>query len=120
MRRTLHPSPRHLDDPLRLGPFTVQQWALLALCALATWACLEYLPAWVPGSARLSVASTLIGLPLGLVWAGGGARSLFELPLRAARYALAAREYVPGETGEGPLTLELLERRPSQEDTHDD
>ena len=120
MRRTLHPSPRHLDDPLRLGPFTVQQWAVLALCALLVWLCLEYLPAWVPGSAKLSVASTLIGIPLGLVWAGGASRNLLELPLRALRYALTPREYVPGPPRTGPLTLALVEGRPAREDTDDE
>ena len=115
MRRTLHPSPRHLDDPLRLGPFTVQQWALLALCALLTWLCLEYLPAWVPGSAKPSVASTLIGIPLGLVWAGGASRNLLGLPLRALRYALAPRERVPGPPARGELRLHLVESRPGRE-----
>ncbi len=121
MRRTLHPTPRHLDDPLRLGPFTVAQWALIALSAVCVWLCLELLPVWVPNQARLSIAATLIGIPLGIVYSGGGAgrASIFELPVRALRYAFSSREYVPGKPRTGPLRLTLVEGKPREEDPDD-
>ncbi len=121
MRRTLHPTPRHLDDPLRLGPFTVAQWVLIAVCALCVWLCLELLPVWVPSQARLSFAATIIGVPIGLVWAGGGERSsIFELPVRAVLYAFSPREYIPGQPSTGPLSLTLVDGKPREEDADDE
>ncbi len=121
MRRTLHPTPRHLDDPLRLGPFTVAQWSLIALSAVCVWLCLELLPVWVPSQARLSFAATIIGVPIGLVWAGGGERSsIFELPLRALWYAFTPRQYVPAPPRTGPLTLALMDGRTREDDSDDE
>lgn len=121
MRRTLHSTPRHLDDPLRLGPFTVAQWVLIASCAVCVWLCLEFLPGWVPSQARLSIAATIIGLPIGLVWAGGGERSsIFELPVRALRYVFSPREYVPGKPSTGPLTHALVDAQHREEDNDDE
>ncbi len=121
MRRTLHPTPRHLDDPLRLGPFTASQWVLIAVCALCVWLCLELLPVWVPSQARLSIAATIIGLPIGLVWAGSGERSgIFELPLRALLYLLTPREYVPGQPSTGPLSLTLVDGKTREVDAEDE
>ncbi len=121
MRRTLHPTPRHLDDPLRLGPFTASQWVLIAVCAVCVWLCLELLPVWVPSQARLSFAATIIGLPIGLVWAGGGERSsIFELPLRALRYLFSPREYIPGQPSTGPLALALVDGKTREVDADDE
>lgn len=122
MRRTLHPTPRHLDDPLRLGPFTIAQWALIAVSAACVWLCLQLLPAWVAMQARLSIAATLVGLPIGIVWAGGGSGrgGIFELPVRAVRYALSPSEYIPGPPRTGPLSLALLDGKPREDDTDDE
>ncbi len=122
MRRTLHPTPRHLDDPLRLGPFTVAQWALIVLSAVCVWLCLQLLPGWVPTQARLSVSATLIGIPLGIVCAGGeaGRAGIFELPVRAIRYTLSPREYVPGKPHTGPLSLMLVDCKAREEDSDDE
>ena len=43
MARTMHRTPRHLDDPLRLGSFTLAQWAILIVAIALAWGVLSQL-----------------------------------------------------------------------------
>ena len=53
MPRTVHRTPRHLDDPLKIIGFTLPQWLVLALGAGLLWACLALLPTIVGSSERV-------------------------------------------------------------------
>ena len=107
--RTVHRTPRHLDDPLKILGFTLAQWLVLALGALLLWACLAFLPAFIPATLRLSLGAVLVGLPLGLTFAADTARSLAELPRRVLHGLRAPTNYVPGPPHRGPLRLVLTD-----------
>jgi len=107
--RTVHRTPRHLDDPLKILGFTLAQWLVLALGALLLWACLAFLPAFIPPTLRLSLGAVLVGLPLGLTFATDTARSLAELPQRVWHGLTAPTTRVPGPPRHGPARLVLVD-----------
>jgi len=109
MPRRINRTPRHLDDPLKILGFSLAQWGVLALGVLCLWACLMLLPAAIPTTLRLSLGALLVGVPLGLTFAGSTARSVFELPRRVWHSLATSGEYVPGPPHRGPLTLALTE-----------
>ncbi len=109
MPRTVNRTPRHLDDPLKLLGFSLAQWAVLALGVLCLWGCLMLLPAAIPTTLRLSVGALLVGVPLGLTFAGSTARSVFELPRRVWHSIRTPSDYLPGPPHRGPLMLTLTE-----------
>ncbi len=117
MPRTLHRTPRHLDAPLRLLGLTPAQW-LLALLGLAVfWGCLQL--GLLPLRWRLSLGVFAGGLPLGLSYAGGGARSPFDWPRRLWHALTTPRERVPGPPRRGPRAFALDDGRPAEEDLPD-
>lgn len=116
MPRTLHRTPRHLDDPLKILGFTLAQWLVLALAADVLWACLALLPTLIPATFRLSVGAALVGVPLGLTFAGDTARSLLDLPRRAWHSLITAAEYLPAPPRRGPLGLVLIKVYSHEED----
>ena len=109
MPRTINRTPRHLDDPLRLLGFSLTQWAVLALGVLFLWLCLTLLPAAIPTTLRLSLGALMVGMPLGLTFAGSTARSVFELPRRAWHSLATPADYLPGPPRHGSLMLTLTE-----------
>ncbi len=109
MSRTVHRTPRHLDDPLVILGFTLAQWLVLALGALLLWACLALLPAFIPATLRLSLGAVLVGLPLGLTFSADTARSLAELPRRVLHGLFAPTDYVPGPPHHGPTHFMLID-----------
>jgi hypothetical protein len=110
MSRRITRTPRHLDDPLKILGFSLAQWAVLALGVICLWGCLMLLPAAIPTTLRLSLGALLVGVPLGLTFAGGGgARSLLELPQRAWHSLATPADYLPGAPRRGPLALSLVE-----------
>ena len=114
--RTVHRTPRHLDDPLKILGFTLAQWLVLALGALLLWACLAFLPAFIPATLRLSLGAVLVGLPLGLTFSADTARSLAELPRRLGHGLVAPAQRVPGPPRHGPTRLVLAEDASREED----
>jgi len=109
MPRTVHRTPRHLDDPLKILGFTLPQWLVLALGAGLLWACLALLPTMIPATLRLSLGAVLVGLPLGLTFATDTARSLAELPQRVWCSLFTPATRVPGPPRLGPNHLVLLD-----------
>jgi len=116
MPRTINRTPRHLDDPLKILGFSLAQWAVLALGVLFLWLCLTLLPAAIPTTLRLSLGALLVGVPLGLTFAGSTARSVFELPQRLWHSLATPAEYAPGAPRHDPLVVVLTDGKPREED----
>ncbi len=119
MPRTVHRTPRHLDDPLRILWFTPGQWLLVALGLALLWAALQWLPAAVPTTWRLSLGLLAAGLPLALGYGGGGGRPLGEWPRRFWHFVTTPTERVPGPPRRGPLGFATYDGEPHQEDLPD-
>ncbi len=109
MPRTINRTPRHLDDPLKILGFSLSQWAILALGVLCLWACLMLLPAVIPTTLRLSLGALLVGVPLGLTFAGSTTHSIVELPRRLWHSLATPADYLPDAPRRGPLMLTLIE-----------
>src|SRR5262245_7764595 len=117
MARTLHQTPRHLDAPLRVGPLTPAQWAVVLLATILVWLALTRL-AVLPALWRVVVGGLVVGLALGFAEAGHG-RSILELPRRGWHSLTAPREYTGGRPRRGPLRLALYDAAPPEEDLPD-
>jgi len=116
MPRTINRTPRHLDDPLRILGFSLAQWAVLALGVLFMWVCLMMLPTAIPTTLRLSLGALLVGVPLGLTFAGNTAHSIVEFPHRVWHSLATPAEYLPGASRRGPWALVLTEGKPREEE----
>ncbi len=116
MSRTLNHTPRHLDDPLRILGFTLAQWTVIALGAFLLWGCLTLLPPLIPATLRLSLGALMVGLPLGLTFAGDASRSLLEVPHRVWHSLRTPADYPPNPPRHGPLALVVEDGKPREED----
>ncbi len=117
MPRTVNRTPRHLDDPTRLGPLTLAQWVLLALAVGLVWLILRNL-AFLPLLWRIVAGAVVVGLTVGIT-EGGGGRSLAALPRRAWHSLTTPAEHFPGEARRGPLRFETYDDAPQEEDPPD-
>jgi hypothetical protein len=118
MSRRITRTPRHLDDPLKILGFTLAQWAVLAVGVLCLWVCLTVLPTVIPATLRLSLGALLVGVPLGLTFAGSTARSVFELPCRAWHSLASPADYLPGPPRRGVGALAFTDE-PTREEEPD-
>lgn len=118
MPRTINRTPRHLDDPLRLGPLTLAQWLLATVAVVACWLALTWLP-FLPVMVRMTLGATVVGLTLGFSGGGGAGRSLAELPRRAWHALTTPAEHLPGPPRRGPLRFALYDDHPHEEDPPD-
>lgn len=117
MPRTVNRTPRHLDDPLKLGPFTPAQWAVAVLAIVLVWVVFTRVD-FVPPMARVVAGATVVGLALGFTGGGAGG-SLVELPRRAWHALITPTEHLPGPPRRGPLRFELYDDHPHEEDPPD-
>jgi hypothetical protein len=117
MPRTVNRTPRHLDDPLKLGPLTLAQWAATILAVVVAWAALTWLD-FIPLMARVVAGATAVGLALGFA-GGDGAGSLVELPRRAWHALATPAEHLPGPPRRGPTRFALYDDCPREEDPPD-
>lgn len=117
MPRAVNRTPRHLDDPLKLGPLTLAQWVVTILATVFVWVVLTQLP-FVPLLPRVVAGAIVVGLALGLTGGGVGG-SLVELPRRAWHALATPAEHLPGGPRRGPLRLELYDDKPHEEDPPD-
>ena len=117
MVRPVHPTPRHLDDPVQLGPLTPAQWLVALIATVLVWLVLTHLTI-IPVMWRIALGAPLIGVTLGLTESGYGG-SLTERPRRAWHTLTAPREWASGPPRHGPLALTLVELQPSDEEGPD-
>ncbi len=79
--RTIHPTPRHLEDPLKLLGLTPGQWAAAFIGMLLAAAAFNYLPGFIPIKLRAFTSILLFGAPVLAVtaasYAGVGVGRLF-------------------------------------------
>ena len=113
MPRTVTRTPRHLDDPLKLGPLTVAQWAVAVLAALLAWLVLTQL-GFLPLLWRVVAGAVVVGLALGAT-EGGGARGLADMPRRAWHSLATPAEHLPRPPRRGPLHFALYDDAPREE-----
>ncbi len=119
--RTIHPTPRHLEDPLRLLGLTPGQWAAAFLGMVLAAAAFNYLPGFVPLKIRAFTSIILFGLPLlaatAASYAGVGVGRLFA---HIWTYWTSPRAYVPHEPRtKGPTRIQLFDGTPPTDDYED-
>ena len=117
MPRTIHRTPRHLDDPTKLGPFTLAQWVVLVLALALVWPVFAYATV-LPAMARVVIGAVVVGLAIGFTGTGGG-RSLVDLPRRAWHALTTPSEHLPGPPRRGPLRFATYDDAPHEEDPAD-
>jgi hypothetical protein len=87
---------KHLEDPLRLGPFTLLQWTGVCASFLAAVVFGLYLSPLPPG-ATMAVAFFFTGLPLALSYAVSGWDMAINRTVRAVyQWRRDAKHYLPG------------------------
>lgn len=91
-----HPTYKHLEAPLRLGSFSLAQWAQIAVAVIAAAAFGAYLSP-LPTTATIFVAIVGAGLPVALSYGTMGLEfSVAEFAAAAWRHWRRPRHYLPG------------------------
>ncbi len=114
MPRSVHATPRHLDDPPKLGPLTLAGWAWALVAVVVVWVVASQLD-FLPILWRVVAGAVVVGLAVGVTDSGGG-RSLADLPRRAWHSLTTPPEHLPGEARRGPLTLTLYDDTPRDQE----
>ena len=117
MPRTIHRTPRHLDDPAKLGPLTLAQWVVLVLALALVWPVFTY-ATFLPAKTRIVIGAVVVGLAIGFTGTGG-ARSMLDLPRRAWHSLTTPSEHLPGPPRRGPLHFATYDDEPHEEDPTD-
>ncbi len=95
-----HPTYKHLEASLRLGAFTLGQWAQITTAGIAAAVFGGYLSP-LPTQATIFVAIVAAGLPVAVTYGAMGLEFSVALFARAAwRYWRSPRRYLPGPGGE--------------------
>lgn len=116
MARTIHPTPRHLDDPLKILGFTGSEIAMLMIglgLLRLSWGNLPPLPVWVNLILYPAIAAGPLMLLRISTTMGYGPRRLARLLWSAAT---GPREYLPGRPVDGPTELLLVDDRYQHEE----
>jgi hypothetical protein len=116
--RTIHPTPRHLEDPLKLLGLTPGQWAAAFLGMVLAAAAFNLVPGSVPLQPRAFVAMLLFGLPLlGATAAAYTGVGVGRLAAHFWTYWTGPRAYSPHlPRTDGPTRIHLYDgRRPVDE-----
>lgn len=95
-----HPTYKHLEASLRLGAFTLGQWAQITMAVIAAVVFGGYLSP-LPAQATIFVAIVAAGLPVAITYGAMGLEFSVALLARAAwRYWRSPNRYLPGPGGE--------------------
>ncbi len=119
--RTIHPTPRHLEDPLRLLGLTPGQWAAIFIGMLLAAAAFNYLPELVPIKVRGFLCVLLFGLPVlaasAASYAGVGVGRFFA---HIWTYWTTPRVYLPEKPRtNGPTRIHLFDGTPPVDEYED-
>jgi hypothetical protein len=91
-----HPTYKHLEAPLRLGSFSLGQWAQITTAGIAAAAFGAYLSPF-PTTVTIFVAIVGAGLPVALSYGAMGLEfSIVEFARATWRYWRRPRRYLPG------------------------
>jgi hypothetical protein len=113
----LHPTYKHLDAKLRLGAFTVGQWAQIALAGAFAAVFAVYLSP-LPPRVTIFVSILGAGLPVATSYGAMGLEfSLAQLVVSAWRYWRAPRRYLPGP-GRSAVGYVVEVARPAETEAH--
>ncbi len=120
-RRTIHPTPRHLEDPLKLLGLTPGQWAAAFFGMLLAAAAFNYLPEFVSLKLRGFVSVLLFGLPVlassAASYAGVGIGHFFA---HIWTYWTSPRVYLPDKRRtNGPTRIHLFDGSPPVDEYED-
>ncbi len=119
--RAIHPTPRHLEDPLKLLGLTPGQWAAAFIGMLLAAAAFNYLPGWAPIKLRLFASVLLFGLPVlastAASYAGVG---VGRLAAHIWTYWTTPRVYLPDQPRtNGPTRIQLFDGSPPVDEYED-
>ena len=108
--RTIHSTPRHLEDPLKLLGLTPGQWVAAFLGMLLAAAAFNYLPDFVPVKIRGFASVVLFGVPVLATttasYAGVGVGRFFA---HIWTYWTTPRVYLPDQPRtNGPTRIHLF------------
>ncbi|RKQ90498.1 hypothetical protein C8N24_0303 [Solirubrobacter pauli] len=86
---------KHLQDPVKLGWFSLAQWMQLGVCGLLAYGLSTVLP--LPDMWSLSLAITICGAPVAAAMVAMQADfDVLAFTLAAARWTRRRRHYLPG------------------------
>lgn len=91
-----HPTYKHLEERLRLGAFSIGQWAQITVAAISAAVFGGYLS---PFSAQVTIFVAVVGagLPVAISYGAMGLQfSVAQFTRAAWRYWRAPRRYLPG------------------------
>jgi len=110
----VHPTYRHLERPVRISGLTLRQWLLLTGAGALAYALAQLLP--FSGTYNLSVAVTVVGVPIAAMLASSDAGvSLPGYARDIARWRRTARRFDPGvRPPRAPAGYRLLADRPTR------
>ena len=92
----VNPTYKHLEDSLRVGGFSLAQWAQVLVAVLAAIGFGLYLSP-LPPLPTVSLSVLVGGLPLALSYASMGLEfSVFQFTRAVVRWARRPRRYLPG------------------------
>jgi hypothetical protein len=119
--RTPHPTPRHLDDPLKLLGLTPGQWAAAFIGMLLAAIVFSYLPDFVPLKIRGFASVLLFGLPVlaasAASYAGVG---VGRLAAHIWMYWTTPRVFLPDQPRtNGPTRIHLFDGSPPVDEYED-
>lgn len=108
-----HSTYKHLEDRIKLSGLTLGQWALLFLGSVCSYGLAQLLP--LPGAWSLSIAVTIVGIPVSLALVAS--LSDFSVPALLAavwRYRRSARNYLPGVEPDSPQSGYVVTPAPAE------
>ncbi len=119
--RTIHPTPRHLEDPLRLLGLTPGQWAAAFVGMVLAAAVFNYLPDFVSLKVRGFASVILFGVPVlaatAASYAGVGVGRFLTL---IWTYWTTPRVYLPDlPRTQGPTRIHLIDGGDSVDEYED-
>ncbi len=119
--RTIHPTPRHLEDPLKLLGLTPGQWAAAFIGMVLAAATFNYLPDFASLKVRGFICVLLFGVPVLISTAASYAGvGIGRLAAHIWTYWTTPRVYLPARSRtNGPTRIHLFDGMPPIDEYED-